>query len=170
MSLKSPIHTLIKEELNVLQQVRSARASGLKPSTKLTEDIFVKGAIHFFMHPIAISDIPSGEGWRWNQTRKKKELQGDALGEVGTMTKLIPRKSKKTPLDAPPFKLWHLSFEGAGLHSTVLYCERGKPEELTTHSSPLYGSNSALEGEWSQWDFHHDDGPNDKMAISFLCS
>ena len=173
MSTASPVHSLNNEELNVLRHVRSAMSLGMRPSEgTMTCSVFEKGSMNLYPRQIGVQSIPTGEGWRWNQTKKRKEH----VEETGTQTviiKLIPRKLKNSKENAPRHKLWHVSFTSTSSSSisTVLFCERGAEPRPSTSlsSSSLYCSNTALEGDWLL-DQNPKGTPESKMAFSFLCN
>ena len=168
MSLDSPIHSLVREELNVLQHVRSWMANRPSPSPSMSHSVYCKGSISLHAGIIKIQDIPKGAGWKWNQTRRKSEHH-TRTSNPAVITKLIPRRSKLAEEDAPRYKLWHLTFNNGQVPLTVLYCEKGVEPLLTTPHSSLYGSNIALEGHWGTPQTTPQTNVN-KMSINYLCS
>ena len=167
MSADSPARSLSREELHVIQHVRSWMASKPNPSVALLSSVFDKGAISIYHRLVKVQQIPTGYGWNWNQNRKKKE---HILGteETMVMTKLIPRRSVRNKDPRPLYKLWHVVFTNAGTVSTVLYCEKGVDKSPTCHICPLYGSNIALVSQNTE----SEDlcvVPN-RMSVKFLCS
>lgn len=168
MSVRNPVHSLVKEELRVIQHVQSWMTSKPPVSVSLSPSVFCKGAISLHQTLIKVQEIPTGHGWKWNQTRRKKE---HVLGTSESMviSKLIPRRSKLSQEPKPHYKLWHVTFSYENTLSTVLFCEKGADKSPARHFSPLYGSNIALDDPWESGYEELGAAPN-KMSFGFLCS
>ena len=170
MSLVGVIPNLKREEVQVFHHVRQTLITGESPITLASPSpVFTEGEIRHYKHMVRVQQIPSGRGWKWNQSRKKKELRiGEDEEQRVVLTKLIPRKMEGYNERPPQYKLWHVClFRGSSLCSTVLFCERGEKAPPLPHS-PLYTSNSFLEKVW----IISNESPEveDKMKVSFLCN
>ena len=152
----------------MIQHVRSWMTRKPHPSVGLFPSVYYKGAISLHHTLIKIQEIPTGYGWKWNQTRKKKEnVSGSS--ETMVITKLIPRGGVLNQEPVPRYKLWHVTFSNEATISTVLFCEKGVDRNPTCHVSPLCGSNIALDGQWQSKLEELGAVPN-KMSFEFLCS
>ena len=169
MSVTGIIPAIKREEVRVYNHVKQTLVFGVSPST-VASSVFTEGAILHYKQLLRVQTIPTGRGWRWNQSRKKSEL---CIGEASErlrviFTKLIPRKDNDLIERAPRYKLWHIClFRGSSLSSTVLYCERG--EQPPPPPSALYSSNSHLEKDWNVSEESSPETAN-KMELAFLCN
>ena len=69
------------------------------------EYVIKNGSICKLDHPCDIKAIPSGENWRWNQSKSKVKV--NVAGADIIIQKLIPRKKKGCIADSTPsYKLW----------------------------------------------------------------
>ena len=83
--------------------------------------------------------MPSAPGWRWNQTKGKKETVLPLFQAKVILTKLIPRRraNANESFVVPLYKMWVfvVTFENPTRTITVLWCEKG--EIQTVSSSPV---------------------------------
>ena len=97
------------------------------PVTQLSEKIWQQNNIAMFYGAFAAKHIPSGDLWRWNQTRSRKKTFIPHRNTSVEIVKLIPRKRKvETPSShVPVYKLWMLVLSSHYSTATVIWCEKG---------------------------------------------
>ncbi len=100
--------------------------------TTLPSSPFATGYKAFYNGSIDKSDLPKGQGWYWNQSNKKVEIN---LGKKDDkpvyklyIKKLNQRSHRDSNEKAPRLKLWLFSifdFDSNELRGTAIWCEKG---------------------------------------------
>ena len=103
------------------------------PSGEFTSDIMFDDAMQQIeMHcdrRISTKMFPSGDFWRWNQTKRRKDVFVNKRDVSVSIAKFTPRNSsRKASTQLPCLKLWH--FELSFLRNLkcvyhILWCEKG---------------------------------------------
>merc|ERR1712137_676529 len=97
------------------------------------EEACKPGGIYLFSGVLKAKQIPSGDYWRWNQTKSRQSAQLKDNSQV-SFYKLMPRrlpqcsKSQKPPL----YKIWLFHINSS---QTVLWCEQGKDKTISPPKS-----------------------------------
>jgi len=77
-----------------------------------------------------IREIPSGDGWRWNQAKRKYNATFDKISTEVEIMKLVPRKSVRSTIDRlPKLKLWQITSTNRRLPFAVYWCEKGSDSD-----------------------------------------
>lgn len=72
-----------------------------------------------------IREIPSGDGWRWNQAKRRYNVTHDKSGSSLELLKLVPRKTVRSHLKTlPTLKLWQVTVTGKR-NLAIFWCEKG---------------------------------------------
>ena len=97
---------------------------------KMCSDLWMKSGTVIIIHKKPkIRDIPSGEGWRWNQAKRKHIVMSESFNMPLEIMKLVPRKAfKGSSQSLPKVKLWQVCLLNAINPITVFWCERGIDE------------------------------------------
>ena len=99
--------------------------------TYISEDILQHGNVQFLSSGLTLKNIPSADGWRWNQTRSRKRVT--IHGANVTFFKLTPRRKSDALLDAtlPSFKMWKfiIAPTSKDIPFQILWCEKGATAE-----------------------------------------
>ena len=153
--------TMKPEDRRALQNLLAVLDKSNINHTIMSSDVWTENRLSFFSLPFATKRIPSGNNWRWNQSRAKKEIYLQQYNAQVVIAKLIARKTKDSDT-APNYKLWQ--FTVTFLYSkreplVVLWCEKGRKETKPLHSdvSPLCSTQE----------------PSSKLyaaKISFICN
>ena len=97
-------------------------------ASKISTDIWKTDSIMKFLDPPLVSQIPSGNDWRWNQTKSRKVALIVKRDAKIYLHKLIPRKKDKNiEANMPRIKLWYfeIQFSNSEVSWFALWCERG---------------------------------------------
>ena len=85
-----------------------------------------------------IREIPSGNGWRWNQAKKRYSALSETFNLEFEVLKLVPRKSVKSNIvKLPKLKLWQVNFKNSNSPIIIYWCERGTDLESTSSDLDL---------------------------------
>ena len=77
-----------------------------------------------------IREIPSGDGWRWNQAKRKYNTTFDKISTDVEIMKLVPRKSvRSTICRLPKLKLWQITSTNIRSPFAVYWCEKGSDSD-----------------------------------------
>ena len=100
----------------------------------IENDMWVTGSIKLFTEAPVVSQIPSGNLWRWNQTKSRKGAFIVQRNAKVFLHKLIPRKKdKNNSANMPHLKLWYFEIIlVTGIPIYVLWCERGIQQSQIT--------------------------------------
>lgn len=96
-------------------------------SQELTNQLWTTtGFSAFTRKQYKIREIPSGDGWRWNQAKHRYTISDTKYGAPLSIIKLVPRKAAKSSLDSlPKLKLWLISMTYKKYSMSIFWCEKG---------------------------------------------
>ena len=84
--------------------------------------------IQIFCPPISLTDIPSENHWKWNQTKSRFEVVLAGFNRPASLVKLTARKRGTSSLPVPSLKLWLCTIPSCDQLEeaiTVTWCEKG---------------------------------------------
>ena len=125
----------------VLNHVGAFLSTNPSPSPALTPDrTLYEGDLFVFEGLQPLRSVPAGRGWRWNQTKGKKEIPRPDGGLL-CVTQVVPRKhafrNKPAANSLPPYCFWHLLYTGDDGVTTVLWCEKGPLPPISSLVPPF---------------------------------
>merc|ERR1712137_956601 len=136
----------------------------------ISEDIWIEGSVMMFKEQFSARHIPSGNNWRWNQTKSRKTAILQEKNVVVNFFKLSTRKRKNGSSSAiPGFKMWQfeIKFRPNNDITFVVWCEKGIPigneSESETSQGNENGTYSPEEVEMLELISHCDSYKNDPM-------
>ena len=118
--------SLPPEFSNALKKLTSTFKDATTQQTKLSPSIWQNSESNASLNRVPkIREIPSGNGWRWNQAKKRYVVQYDQI--TIELTKLVPRKAVRSHLTSlPKLKLWQgIITNNNEPDSAVYWCEKG---------------------------------------------
>merc|ERR1712137_1279566 len=122
---------LAPEFANAARLVIDSLHCKVNATTEISSDILNQGNIQKITHNFHAREIPSGDGWRWNQTKARKDIYLEASVHV-QFFKLSPRRRGKSCGTPPPMKLWKFNVVTPVEEYFLLWCERGNlPPTIT---------------------------------------
>ena len=78
-----------------------------------------------------IREIPSGDGWRWNQAKRKYNTTFDKISTDVEIMKLVPRKSVRSSISRlPKLKLWQIKSVNRKTPFAAYWCEKGSDSDI----------------------------------------
>ena len=120
-----------KKAFKVFSKTLKSVDNGIIPTGKLTKEVWSQSGnlVHVDKRP-RIREIPSGNGWRWNQAKKRYTVTCEVNGNPVEIMKLVPRKTVNTPLiKLPKLKIFQLCDEITSF--TTFWCEKGADSDPT---------------------------------------
>jgi hypothetical protein len=131
------------EHLKAFDRLQSFLSDSPSPrrdvKSSVSSSSLQEGSIEIYQHKLAARRIPSGNDWRWNQAKGKKEAFLRQHNVHVILTKLIPRGRLPSCTDIPRYKLWHFAVvpsDGETPPYTVLWSEKGAVPVHPTQSLP----------------------------------
>ena len=125
--------TQLPPEFEKASKIASKRIEYVKNNrnliaSSLTNQIWIQtGNMAQIKYKPKIREIPSGEGWRWNQAKRRYIVTFDKTGTTMELTKLVPRKAARSTLSSlPKLKIWQASVIDKRFPLTVFWCEKGE--------------------------------------------
>ena len=105
----------------------------LFPRTTISPDMLLDNNIQLIevssQDRMSNKQFPKGAFWRWNQTKKRREVYLNNRNSVVNFAKFTPRRSsRRSTEELPSLKLWHfeISYRDFPLVTYhVLWCEKG---------------------------------------------
>ena len=84
-------------------------------------------SVFYVYRNIRNQDIPSSNGWRWNQVKNRYQVTDKYSGKIIQITKLIPRKTPGSSIKCcPKYKLWRGVTECYENTTTIYWLEKGE--------------------------------------------
>lgn len=128
--MRSVDSTVIPPEFEKASKIISKRleSHASKPIyQKLSSQMWLKsGTSSVIRKKPKIRDIPSGNGWRWNQAKRRYHITNDKLNLSFEILKLVPRRCVRSHLKTlPTLKLWQACICNKKTPLTIFWCERG---------------------------------------------
>jgi len=103
-----------------------------QPESHLTHSVYMKTDSLVAVKALPkIREIPSGEGWRWNQAKRRYVVTFDKISTEVEIMKLVPRKSVRSTLDRlPKLKLWQIKSVNRKSSFAAYWCEKGSDSDI----------------------------------------
>mmetsp|Transcript_16718 Transcript_16718/g.21313 ORF Transcript_16718/g.21313 Transcript_16718/m.21313 type:complete len:235 (-) Transcript_16718:84-788(-) len=120
---------LLPEYIRALEFLDSSLDSLVAtPVEDISDSIWNEGSVLMFVEQFSARYIPSGENWRWNQTKSRKQASLVTKKATVNFFKLSTRKrNTNTSASIPGFKMWQfeITFQPKGEPIYVVWCEKG---------------------------------------------
>ena len=107
-----------KSKLNV-------KSNAFSPS--IDDDCFMSsGFTDIYSGKVKLSQIPSGNGWKWSQSKGRKKIPIPSENMIVDVFKITPRKLKDEKIGlVPSLKMWILHIQFDATCNSILWCEKG---------------------------------------------
>ena len=131
----SPLPPEFEKAASVVNKRIESPEGRLNFTTNLTNNLWRKSNQLVSLKKVPkIREIPSGEGWRWNQAKRRYTIKNDNGSSI-QIIKLVPRRSVRSTLkDLPKLKLWQARTVNKKSNITIFWCEKGADSNINTPS------------------------------------